>query len=203
MQRITPFLRQLQSAGAAEVVGGTRAYTTLGNFVFSSTADAPVSSLSSAIKVVAKGGKNVEASVSAGGASASAKYPVSAMRKLAATPTELVDAARISVLHSSVMDYLVKLSNDRYNVLASWPDFTAAYGKDFFYRSHPEDVKKFYAAADDFHRMYDVVTEFESLGPLASELLPAYHRKRMNTIHPAAGPATGNTVATQMLLSMK
>ena len=24
------------------------------------------------------------------------------------------------------MDYMVKLSNERYNVLASWPDFTAA-----------------------------------------------------------------------------
>ena len=38
------------------------------------------------------------------------------------------DVARVSVLHSSFMDYLVKLSAERYAVLARWPDFTAAVG---------------------------------------------------------------------------
>ncbi len=40
----------------------------------------------------------------------------------------LKDAARVSVLHSSALDYLVKLANERYAVLAQWPDFTAAVG---------------------------------------------------------------------------
>jgi len=144
--------------------------------------------------------------------------------------------ARVSVLHSSILDYMVKLANERYDILASWPDFTTAvrrdgpilraarlwlskeflgffhhlhqiwgkkhqwsplcfgsqlfplspqhsspssrpfvllqYGKDFYYRAHPEDLKKFYAAVDEFHRIYDVVTEFESLNGLASEVIP-------------------------------
>lgn len=46
------------------------------------------------------------------------------------------------------------------------------YGKDFYYRAHPDDLKQFYAAVDEFHRIYDVVTEFESLNGLASEVLP-------------------------------
>lgn len=49
---------------------------------------------------------------------------------------------------------------------------TPQYGKDFYYRAHPDDLKQFYAAVDEFHRIYDVVTEFESLNGLASEVLP-------------------------------
>ena len=52
--------------------------------------------------------------------------------------------------------------------LLSSPQF----GKDFYYRAHPEDLKKFYAAVDEFHRIYDVVTEFESLNGLASDVMP-------------------------------
>ncbi len=52
------------------------------------------------------------------------------------------------------------------------PPSSAQYGKDFYYRAHPEDLKKFYAAVDEFHRIYDVVTEFESLNGLASEVMP-------------------------------
>jgi hypothetical protein len=48
----------------------------------------------------------------------------------------------------------------------------AQYGKDYFYRAHPEDLKKFYAAVDEFHRVYAVVTEFDSLNGLAADLLP-------------------------------
>eukprot|EP00955_Chlamydomonas_euryale_P109846 365961-Chlamydomonas_euryale.AAC.4 len=47
-----------------------------------------------------------------------------------------------------------------------------SYGKDIYYRAHPEDLKRFYAAVDEFHRIYDVVTEFESLNTLASDLMP-------------------------------
>jgi hypothetical protein len=52
------------------------------------------------------------------------------------------------------------------------------YGKDFYYRAHPEDLKKFYEAVDEFHRIYDVVTEFESLNGLASELIPGENSGR-------------------------
>jgi hypothetical protein len=171
-----------------------------------------------------------------GSSSAKAKYDVSSLRKLAAKELTLHEVARVSVLHSSILDYMVKLANERYDILASWPDFTTAvrrdgpilraarlwlskeflgffhhlhqiwgkkhqwsplcfgsqlfplspqhsspssrpfvllqYGKDFYYRAHPEDLKKFYAAVDEFHRIYDVVTEFESLNGLASEVIP-------------------------------
>mmetsp|Transcript_22918 Transcript_22918/g.68126 ORF Transcript_22918/g.68126 Transcript_22918/m.68126 type:complete len:206 (-) Transcript_22918:373-990(-) len=203
MQRAVPLLRQLQRAGAeATEASNTRAYGSLGNFVFSSVQDAPVSSQSSSIKVSAKAsGKNIDVAVTAGSASAKAKYDVASLRQLAAKPMVLHEVARISVLHSSILDYLVKLANERYNVLASWPDFTTAYGKDIYYRAHPEDLKRFYAAVDEFHRIYDVVTEFESLNTLASDLMPAYLNKRMNTVHPAVGPKTADSAVAAFLLS--
>lgn len=40
------------------------------------------------------------------------------------------------------------------------------------YRSHPEEVRKFYALIDEFHRMWDVVTEFDSLSHLATQMIP-------------------------------
>eukprot|EP00983_Pelagomonas_calceolata_P031108 976644-Pelagomonas_calceolata.AAC.1 len=46
------------------------------------------------------------------------------------------------------------------------------YGKDFYYRAHPEDLKKFYAAVDEFHAAYDTLTEFESLSGVAAQMLP-------------------------------
>lgn len=46
----------------------------------------------------------------------------------AATTTALVDVARVSVLHASFMDYLLRLAAERYAVLAKWPDFTSAVG---------------------------------------------------------------------------
>lgn len=203
MQRAVPLLRQLQRAGAdAAEVSNSRAFGTVGNFVFSSVKDAPTASQSSSIKVSAKAsGSTVDVAVSAGSASAKAKYDVAALRKLATKPMTLHEVARVSVLHSSILDYLVKLSNERYNVLASWPDFTTAYGKDVYYRAHPEDLKKFYAAVDEFHRIYDVVTEFESLNSLASDVMPGYLNKRMSTIHPAVGPATADGMVTSFLLS--
>lgn len=50
--------------------------------------------------------------------------------------------------------------------------FRPQYGKDFYYRAHPEDLKKFYAAVDEFHTAYDSLTEFESLSGVAADLLP-------------------------------
>jgi hypothetical protein len=39
-------------------------------------------------------------------------------------------------------------------------------------RAHPEEVRKFYALVDEFHRMWDVVTEFDSLSNLATQMVP-------------------------------
>ncbi|MEW5305733.1 MAG: hypothetical protein WDW36_008252 [Sanguina aurantia] len=169
--------------------------------------DAPLSA-SSAINLSVKvkegkaGKKDVEVSVSAaGGAPVKAKYSSSDLRKLSNKEIALADVARISVAHSSFTDFLMKLSHERYSVLAQWPDFTKAYGKDFYYRAHPADLQEFYAAVDDFHRYYDVVTEFDSLSGVASELMPAYRKRRMNVVHPAVGPALSNGVVTQFLLA--
>ena len=51
------------------------------------------------------------------------------------------------------------------------------YGKDFYYRTHPEDLQKFYAMVDEFHNMYDTVTEFDSLSGLAADLVPGACRQ--------------------------
>lgn len=208
MQRSVPLLKQLQRAGAAAVdAGSTRSFTSVGSFNFSSLQDAPVSSLGSAINVsvktsgVGKGKANVEVSASAGRASAKAKYTSAELRKAGSKPLALVEVARISPLHSSFMDYLLQLAHERYAVLAKFPDFTTMYGKDYYYRVHPDDLKKFYSMVDEFHRMYDVVTEFDSLSGLAAELVPGYRNRRMNTVHPGVGPTTANAAVTQFLLS--
>lgn len=49
--------------------------------------------------------------------------------------------------------------------------------------------------------MWDVVTEFETLGGLATQMIPAYRKKRMNVIHPAIGPTSSNGVVAQFLLA--
>ena len=46
----------------------------------------------------------------------------------------LHDTPRVSVLHASLMQYLLRLAHERYQILAAWPDFTQMYGKDFYYR---------------------------------------------------------------------
>lgn len=46
----------------------------------------------------------------------------------------LYEAPRVSVLHSSLMAYLLRLSHERYSLLTQWPDFTAMMGKDYYYR---------------------------------------------------------------------
>ncbi len=40
----------------------------------------------------------------------------------------------MSVLHASFMEYLLGLAHERYNILAQWPDFSAMFGKDYYYR---------------------------------------------------------------------
>lgn len=56
-------------------------------------------------------------------------------RRLQANPITLYEASRVSVLHASFMEYLLRLANERYNLLAQWPDFTTMMGKDYYYRS--------------------------------------------------------------------
>jgi hypothetical protein len=46
----------------------------------------------------------------------------------------LYDAARISVAHSSFMEYLLRLSHERYSLLAQWPEFSAMFAKEYYYR---------------------------------------------------------------------
>ncbi len=41
-----------------------------------------------------------------------------------------------------------------------------------YHRAHPEDLKAFYAAVDNFHAAYDALTEFESLNALAADMVP-------------------------------
>jgi len=40
----------------------------------------------------------------------------------------------VSVLHASFMEHLLSLANERYNILAQWPDFSTMFGKDYYYR---------------------------------------------------------------------
>lgn len=58
------------------------------------------------------------------------------------------------------------------NVHLFYASLCLQYGKDFYYRAHPEDLKKFYAAVDEYHAAYDALTEFESLNGLAAQMLP-------------------------------
>lgn len=202
MRRALPLLQQFSTAGAAVEATAARTYSSLGNFTFSGAQDAPSASLSNNIKVSASNkGKNVEVSVSAGSASARAQYSAADLRKQSAKAIQLAEAARVSVAHSSFVDYLLRLSAERYAVLAQWPDFTSAYGKDFYYRAHPEDLKAFYAAVDSFHNAYDTLTEFESLSQLAAELQPSYAKRRQNILGPAVGPTTANAAVAQFLLA--
>lgn len=199
-------LRQALRSGAELPAAQEAGVRSIASYTFASLQDAPSSSLSKAISVTAKpadvkGKKGVEVSCTAGSATVRAKYAAADMSKLAASPTQLHDVARISVLHSSLMEYLLRLAHERYSILAQFPDFSTMFGKDYYYRAHPDDLKKFYAAADEFHRMWEVVTEFDSLSNLATELVPSYRSRRMNVVHPAIGPNVANAAVTQFLLA--
>eukprot|EP00877_Chromochloris_zofingiensis_P011270 jgi/Chrzof1/6397/Cz18g09050.t1 len=205
MKRAVPVLRLLQqvvpgqSSAAEASVASTRCLST---YTFSGLTDAPPPAGSGAIKLNVKtDDKGVNVDVRAGRSSAKATYPPASIRKLQAEPLTLVDTARVSVLHSSFVEAIVRLLNERYALLAQWPDFTKMYGKDYYHRAHPDDVRKFYSLVDEFHRMYDVVTEFASISKLADELIPSYRARRMNVLGPAVGPTVANGVVTQYLLS--
>jgi hypothetical protein len=53
-------------------------------------------------------------------------------------------------------------------------------------RSHPEEVRKFYKLVDEFHRMWDVVTEFDSLSNLATQMVPVSVGRKQWGEHKAA-----------------
>ncbi|GLI69696.1 hypothetical protein VaNZ11_014385 [Volvox africanus] len=204
MQRSAEIVGVLHRAGA--ILGAPSAARNLSTlvekFTFGSPLDGPTSSLANSVKVSAKGtAKGVDVSISAGPGSVKASYTPSDLRKVAAVPLVLHDVSRISTAHSAFMSYLLSLTHARYSVLASWPDFTKAYGKDYYYRAHPDDLRKFYSMVDEFHRMWDVVTEFGSLSGLAGQLLPGYRVRRQNTVHPALGPATADSAVVQFLLT--
>lgn len=61
-------------------------------------------------------------------------------------------------------------------------------------RSHPEEVRKFYKLVDEFHRMWDVVTEFDSLSNLASQMVPVSGAGRWVSSR-CAGCATANSAS--------
>nr|6RD4_7 Chain 7, Mitochondrial ATP synthase associated protein ASA7 [Polytomella sp. Pringsheim 198.80]6RD6_7 Chain 7, Mitochondrial ATP synthase associated protein ASA7 [Polytomella sp. Pringsheim 198.80]6RD9_7 Chain 7, Mitochondrial ATP synthase associated protein ASA7 [Polytomella sp. Pringsheim 198.80]6RDA_7 Chain 7, Mitochondrial ATP synthase associated protein ASA7 [Polytomella sp. Pringsheim 198.80]6RDC_7 Chain 7, Mitochondrial ATP synthase associated protein ASA7 [Polytomella sp. Pringsheim  len=187
------------SSVRAGVEAGRRDLTT---FTFSGLQDAPVAALSGSIKlnVAAKAGK-AEVTVAAGAAKAATQVSAAALRKLSGSKISLAEVARISVLHSSIQNYLLSLSNERYQLLSQWPDFTTMYGKDFYYRAHPEDLKKFYDAADEYYKLYETVTEFDSLSALASQVVPNYAARRRSTVHPAIGSTVADGAFTNFLLS--
>ncbi|GFR42892.1 hypothetical protein Agub_g3884 [Astrephomene gubernaculifera] len=204
MQRSADIVSALQRAGASLAAPSVarNLNTLVEKFTFASAVDGPTASLGSNVKVSVKPSANsVDVSVSAGTGSAKASYAPAELRKAAATPLVLQDVSRISTAHSAFMNYLLTLTHERYSVLASWPDFTKAYGKDYYYRAHPEDLRKFYSMVDEFHRMWDVVTEFGSLSSLAGQLVPGYRVRRHNTVHPALGATTADGAVLQFLLA--
>lgn len=178
-----------------------------GSFAFfagSGDAAVPVSPAgSSSVRVSAKGsGANIEASVSAGGAAAKAAYPSAALRRLADAPLELAETPRVSVLHSALLDALMRQAHARYQALSSWPDFSKMLGRDdYYYRAHPQDVKKLHALADDFHAAFSAVADAEGLSHLATGLVPEARRRRMSALGPAVGPTVGNAAVARWFLS--
>lgn len=200
MRRASGALLPLQQAVRSGPISAQDATRGVATFVFSSLQDAPTASLSKSVNLTVKSGKTVDVDCSVGKASVKAKYAPADLRKLQATTTTLYDTARISVLHSSILEFLCKSVHERYSILADWPDFSTMYGKDYFYRAHPEDVKKFYGLADEFHRMWDTITEFDSLSNLALDLVPGYRQRRLNLIHPLVGPTTSSGAVSAFLV---
>lgn len=159
---------------------------------------------SSSVRVAAKptASGSLEVAVSAGGASAKATYSPAALRRAADSPVELAETPRVSVLHSALLDALLRQSHARYQQLSAWPDFGKFLGRDdYYYRAHPEDVKKLHALADDFHRAYESVADAEGLAHLATGLVPEARRRRMSTLGPAVGPTVGSAAVARWFLS--
>jgi len=206
MRRAVPSLRLLQQAcqgtSTLECTATQVQSRALSSYASSSISDAPPAAGSSSISLKVSGdANNVAVDVKAGKATAKATYPANSIRQLQASPVTLYEAARVSVLHASFMEYLLTLANERYNILAQWPDFSTMFGKDYYYRSHPEEVRKFYQLVDEFHRMWDVVTEFDSLSNLATQMVPGHRKRHMNVLGPAISPTVANGIVTQHLLA--
>jgi hypothetical protein len=159
----------------------------------------------SKIKTALKAGAGgaVDATVAVGGAKATVSVTEDSIRAAQGTPTQLHEVARISVLHSSLQKHLLRLLQERFSVLAQYPDFAQYFGKDYYYRAHPDTVGDFYALVDEYHRMYDTATEFESLSHLALDLIPAHRARLLNPVHPAITPTTANSAVTAFLLGLK
>jgi hypothetical protein len=159
---------------------------------------------SSSVRVSAKpggAGGAVAVEVSAGGATCRASYPSSSLRRLADNPMELAETPRVSVLHSALLDALMRQAHARYASLSSWPDFSKFLGRDdFYYRAHPQDVAKLHALADSFHSAYEAVADSEGLGHLATALVPEAKRRKMGSLGPAVGPTAGNAAVARWFL---
>lgn len=196
---------QAQQGASSNALEAAKRCFSSAQYVFSSVLDAPPPAGSSAINLQVKPGSGpkpkVEVSASVGSASVRTALETSDLKKAASSALTLYDVSRVSVLHASLMEYLLRLAHERYSILSQWPDFTKVYGKDYFYRSHPDDVRSFYALVDEFHRMWDVVTEFDSLSHLATDLVPMVRAKRLNTLGPAVGPTPANAAVTSFLLA--
>lgn len=65
-------------------------------------------------------------------------------------------------------------------------------------RSHPEEVRKFYQLVDEFHRMWDVVTEFDSLSNLATQMVPV-SQSCSGCLQLAACPSTYGLAGCQVV----
>jgi hypothetical protein len=158
---------------------------------------------SSSIRVSAKpNGSALEVAAAAGAASVRASFPASALRRQADAPLELAETPRVSVLHSALLDALMRQAHARYAQLSAWPDFSRYLGRDdYYYRAHPEDVKKLHALADGFHAAYEAVADSEGLAHLATGLIPEARRRKMGSLGPAVGPTVGNAAVTRWFLS--
>ena len=158
---------------------------------------------SSTIRVTTKpSATGLEVSAAAGSATVRASFPSSSLRRQADSSLELSETPRVSVLHSALLDALMRQAHARYAQLAQWPDFARYLGKeDFYYRAHPQDVAKLHALADSFHNAYEAVADAEGLAHLATGLVPEARRRKMGSLGPAVGPTVGNAAVARWFLA--
>lgn len=159
---------------------------------------------SAAVRVTAKPSASggLEVSAAAGSATVRASFPSSALRRQADSTLELSETPRVSVLHSALLDALMRQAHARYAQLAQWPDFSRYLGRDdYYYRAHPQDVAKLHALADSFHNAYEAVADAEGLAHLATGLVPEARRRKMGSLGPAVGPTVGNAAVARWLLA--
>jgi hypothetical protein len=63
-------------------------------------------------------------------------------------------------------------------------------------------VRTFYKLVDEFHRMWDVVTEFDSLSHLATQMVPVSGRAQRSTVSQQCGSKGGALRTMVLRLSM-